>query len=264
MKTRSEFPIAVFDSGIGGLSVFRAISKLLPAENMVYLADNKRVPYGDKSPESILEYTWESASFLQSLGIKMLVIACHTSSAHCLEILQKKLTIPVVGVIQSGLKSIMDLPNCRKVGVLGTKGTIASGIYPSLIQGWNSQVEVFPVAAPGLVPLIEKGLFHTPELERTIARYTSEFLVNKVDAVLLACTHYPLIRPLIQRCVGDEVLLIEASEGTALEVKECLHREGIQRKSSAVDHRFYVTDALEAFTQSARLFLNIEINAKLR
>lgn len=262
-QIRKNLPIALFDSGVGGLSIFRVLSRLLPSENIIYFADNKRAPYGDKSPDTIIEYTLDAASSLQNMGMKMLVVACHTSSAHCLEVLQRKMEVPVIGVIQSGLESVVEIPHCRRIGILGTKSTIESAVYQRLIRSWNSEVKIIPIACPLLVPLIEKGLIHHPDMASAIQSYVEPFQNELVDAVLLACTHYPLIRPLIQSFVGEGVRLLEASHRTVLEIKATLQNENLLREEEAGKHEFYVTDAPKIFARLASLFLNIEINPKL-
>lgn len=261
-QDRKELPIAIFDSGVGGLSVFRAVSQLLPSENIVYLADSKRAPYGDKTPAEIVQCTGDAVSCFKQM--KLLVIACHTSSAHCLEGLQKKLPIPVIGVIQGAIQSIRAFPHFRRLGVLGTQSTIASGVYQAFLRSWNSQVEVYPIACPKFVPLIEGGFLDHPEIARAAQQYVEPFKKESVDAVLLACTHYPLIRSVIQKYAGENVPLIEASERTAFDVKEVLQRGDLLRESGIGKHHFYVTGAPEKFAQLAKLFLKVEINPKLR
>ncbi len=257
----SELPIAVFDSGIGGLTVLRSLIRLLPYEKFIYLADSKRSPYGDKDPESIVKYTQDAVSFLQKKGIKMVVIACHTASAYCLEVLQKNFSVPVIGVIQSSLAQIIEQKDGDSLAILGTKATIASGVYQKLIQSIDPGIRVFPIACPLLVPMIEEGLLEHPEMELAVQSYLVPLQKEKIKTALLACTHYPLILPLIQKALGGNTLVIDSSDRTAIEVREFLRKHHLLKNSlQPFPNEFFVTDAPKNFGLRANVFLgnNVE------
>lgn len=249
-------PIGLFDSGFGGLTVMREVANLLPNEDLIYLGDTAHLPYGNKSPEAVVRFARENASFLMEKGIKLLMVPCHTACCHALPILEQELPIPVIGVIQPGLDLIRDI---RRIGILGTTSTIESGIYQTLIQKQNPQATLFPKACPLFVPLVEEGFYRHPSLH-LIAKSYVEDLLGKVDAVLLACTHYPLIRPALQTIFGPQVLLVEPAKTCALQAKDFLERGNLlnpQIKKST--YEFYVTDDPEKFRRLGEVFFGSPI-----
>ena len=250
----AERPIGFFDSGLGGLTVLREVARLLPSEHLIYLGDTAHLPYGDKSPETILQLSLENASFLLEKGIKLLMIPCHTACSHALEVLQKKLPIPVIGVIDPGLALLRGF---QRIAILGTVSTIESGVYPALIRKENPEMKIYAQACPLFVPLIEEGFWDHPATD-LIARSYLEPLKGKVDAVLLACTHYPLIRQTIQRVLGSEVILLEPA---ALSAKKALDYLGTAQllRTGAPCSEFYVTDDPEKFRRLGKLFFGAEI-----
>ncbi|MES2273384.1 MAG: glutamate racemase, partial [Chlamydiota bacterium] len=201
----SKRPIGLFDSGFGGLTVMREVARLLPRENLIYLGDTAHLPYGNKSPDSIYRYAFENAAFLLEKNIKLLIIPCHTACTHALSALQKQLPIPVIGVIESGVELIFETTSSFRIAVLGTSSTIASGIYPALIRSRFPNAHVYPVACPLFVPLVEEGFFNHKAAELVAESYLNPLKQQQIDTALLACTHYPLLRPIIQKTLGNQV-----------------------------------------------------------
>jgi glutamate racemase len=250
-------PIGIFDSGVGGLTIMRQVVDVLPHENIIYFADTARCPYGNKSPEIVTQYVLENASFLLSKKIKLLIIACFTAASHAFDILQKRLPIPVIGVVENSLKNVTS----KRIAILATTGTIQSGVIQSLILKKEPSTVLFPVACPLFTPLIEEGLIDHPAT-RLIVAHTLEALKNKgIDTALLACTHYPLIRPLIQDCLGPSVQLIEPSRNCAIEARDWLASKNLlnlQKKKPT--HTFYTSGESEKFRHLTNLLLGIEKN----
>lgn len=247
----SRKSIAVFDSGLGGLTVFQALKRILPQENIIYLADNNRIPYGSCSKESIIQYTHEAISFLQKQNVKMVVLACHTASVCSLN---EKFSIPVLGVIQGGIRAISEIPNCKKVAILGTERTIKSGVYE---QALMSQMDVVSVAIPRLASMIES---QDPEVEAIVREYVKYL---KVDAVLLGCTHYPLIRPVFEKVIGQGTRILDSAEKTAMEAREFLKRGSLLNIANEPVYQFYATADAEHFGQKALFFLGENIHPVL-
>ncbi len=251
---REKLPIAIFDSGVGGLTVFRSISRLLPFENIIYLADNKRVPYGNLPAETIVQYVRESIGFLKEKQVKLIVLGCHTASVRCL--LEQDREIPIIGMVQGSLQLFQKIPSCRRLAVLGTVSTIGSGVYEKNIRSQYPNCEVISVACPSLVPLIESGLLTHPDMEGAIQNDLKPLEKESVDAVLLACTHYPLVQPLIQKVLGPHVVLLDASFATSIEVKKYLEEKKMLNDFEGSPHyQFYVTEGPEVFAKRALSFL---------
>lgn len=253
--------IGVFDSGVGGLTVFRELARLMPEEDLVYLGDTARVPYGTRSPETIRRYVLEDARFLVSQGVKLLVVACHTSSAVALEELRRRVEVPVVGVIEPGVRRALQLTRGR-VGVIGTPATVRSAAYPRLIRRLRPEVRVISRACPLFVPLAEEGWMNDGAGAREVVRrvaelYLDELRRHRVDTLILGCTHYPLLREAIGAVMGPEVALVDASGETAREAQAVLERRGARRSSSPVRgrRRFFVTDDPGRFRRVAERFL---------
>lgn len=215
-------PIGIFDSGIGGMTVLREIAKLLPQEQFVYLADKAHMPYGNKSPEKITEYSLRCAHFLLNKNSKCIVIACHTASAYACEELQKQLPIPVIGMIQPSFASLMHATKSLRVAILGTEGTIRSHVYQNLIQRHHPKAAVFPIACPLLASLIEKRWPERPCIHEWIKRYLAPLKTASIDTALLACTHYPIIQQEIQEELGAGVAVIDPAKACAETVKDLL------------------------------------------
>lgn len=215
--------IGVFDSGVGGLTVLKALLDLYPEVDFVYLGDTARVPYGTKSSQTVIKYSFECAEFLMAEGIDLLVVACNTASSYALDALKESLPLPVFGVIQPGVKRAIE--NTKgKIGVIGTRATISSGSYKRLLEDYG--VEVYQKACPLFVPLVEEGLLDGPIAESVVEHYLREFKESKVDTLILGCTHYPLLKPLIEKYMGEGVKVIDSAEAVALEIGHLVEREG--------------------------------------
>lgn len=242
-----DLSIGLFDSGFGGLTVMREVAQILPQENLIYLGDTARLPYGNKSPETILQFAKENSAFLLKQKIKLLIVACHTACAHSLKALQEELPIPVIGVIAPSLALIQPF---KKVAVLATTSTIESGIY----QQRSSLTKIYAKACPLFVPLIEEGLAQHPSMQ-LIAQSYLEPLIGKVDAVLLACTHYPLIRATLEGLFGPEIPILEPAKLTAELARAYLSNKGLlNEQTTKPTYTFYVTDNPEKFRKLGEPF----------
>lgn len=249
-------PIGIFDSGIGGLTVARAVFERLPHESTVYFGDTARVPYGPKSPETVRRYSLEILDWLLQQGVKAVVIACNTSTAHALGALSDASPVPVIGVIEPGARAAIAASRGGRVGVIGTAGTIASGAYRRAIEARAPRLEVIQQACPLLVPIVEEGWFDHPAARLVAAEYLRPVKNAGVDALVLGCTHYPLLRPLLQEEMGDEVALIDSGEETAHALEEILSRSGLLAAAGAVPfHRFAVSDDEARFRSVGARFI---------
>lgn len=244
-------PIGLFDSGVGGLTVMKALSDLLPAENMIYLADQVHFPFGEKDPCECIEYSLECAEFLASQNVKLIVIACHTASALALGKIQKEFSIPVVGVINPRI----DLNQYKRLAILGTKNTIHSKVYESIFSN-----EIFPLACPEFVTLIEKGLYDEEETYQ-IAKQVLKPLIGKIDAALLACTHFPLMKKTLQSVLGVE--LIDPGISCAQKAYKLLKEESLLNSSIEYpSYQFITTGSLEIFERFFQNFWNEKVGKK--
>ena len=255
-----DAPIGIFDSGLGGLTVTHAVLDHLPNERLLYLGDTARVPYGTRSPETILRYARSCASHLTRRGIKLLVVACNTVSAVALEMLRVELDIPVLGVIEPGARAAVKATRSGRIGVLATGGTVLSGAYPRAVASVDSRAEVFARPAPLLVPLAEEGWTTGEVPGLVIDRYMGELARDRVDTVVLGCTHYPLFRPLLEAraraLCGDDTRVVDSAEATALELGQLLRERGLARSGAgAGELSLYVTDLPGRFGEVAGRFL---------
>lgn len=252
----NDAPIGIFDSGIGGLTVARAIYDRLPNESTIYFGDTARVPYGPKSPETVTRYSREILHWLLGQGVKVVVIACNTSTAHALDALQAESPAPVIGVIEPGARAAGKATSGGPVGVIGTAGTIASNAYARAIHRRRPDVRVEQRACPLFVPLVEEGWFDHPAAELIANDYLRPLREATVDALVLGCTHYPLLKPLLQRVMGDQVRLIDSGEETAIAVEQTLRRQGLESSATrAAEHRFVVSDDEPRFRQVGSRFV---------
>ena len=268
-----NLPIGIFDSGVGGLTVYRALHEGLPQERFVYLGDTARVPYGTKSLATVERYAVENARFLEARGIKLLVVACNTASALALPAIRASVGVPVVGVIEPGATAAVEASKGGRIGVIATEATIRSGAYSRALKELAPAVEVTERACPLFVALAEEGWAESDVARNVAAEYLAELGGGRVDALVLGCTHYPILRRVIQETVGGNVRLIDSGEATAKSVAATLEREGLRRRSfdtatgrllkerarerrlcDDLDH-FYVTDAEERFARVAERFL---------
>lgn len=245
--------IGIFDSGLGGLTVVKEVRKLLPNEDIIYFGDTARVPYGSKSKEVIIKYSREITRFLKSKEVKMIVVACNTASSFALKTLQEELEIPVIGVIHAGSKYASEITKGR-IGVVGTKGTIKSNVYEKSIKKINSEIKVYGRPCPLFVPLIEEGMLDDSITEQVAERYLNE-IKNNIDTLILGCTHYPLIKPLIEKVCGKEVKIFNPAKVVAEEVKEILLKEDMFSDSYHGNTLYYASDDPEKFAETGKLFL---------
>ncbi|ACM19723.1 glutamate racemase [Geotalea daltonii FRC-32] len=248
--------IGVFDSGVGGLTVLKEIMKVLPQEDTIYLGDTARVPYGTKSPETVVRYSRQITSFLVSRDIKMLVVACNTASAVSLTALKKEFSIPIVGVIEPGARRAAAVTRSGKVGVIGTAGTIKSSAYAKAIKRINPGIEVVTRACPLFVPLAEEGWIDNEIARLTAQTYLKGLKEESVDTLVLGCTHYPILKGIIAEVMGDGVTLVDSAEETAFTVAEILGKKSLLRPTSEKgNHHFFVTDVPAGFIRVGSRFL---------
>jgi glutamate racemase len=251
--------IGVFDSGIGGLTVVKEMLREMPGEGVVYLGDTARVPYGTRSPDTVRRYALEGVEFLMSKGIKHLVVACNTVSAVGLDAIRKKTTVPVTGVIEPGARAAAKASTRKRVGVIGTEATIRSGAYMRSIKAWG-EFDVYSAACPLFVPLVEEGWVEGDVPVLVAAEYLRGMRHSLVDALVLGCTHYPLLKPVIAAVMGERVRLIDSATETAREVKEALVKKGAEgARRGAPAREFYVTDSPDKFKALGERFLGGEI-----
>jgi glutamate racemase len=249
-------PIGIFDSGIGGLTVARAIYERLPHESTIYFGDTARVPYGPKSPDTVRRYSLEILHWLLGQRVKAIVIACNTSTAHALEALQAESPVPVIGVIEPGARAAVSAMRRGPIGVIGTAGTIASNAYARAIQAVRPGTTVEQKAWPLFVPLVEEGWFEHPAAELIAAEYLEPMRRAEVDVMVLGCTHYPLLKPLLQRAMGTGTRLIDSGEETAVAVREALCTSGLEAPDGAAPkHRFVVSDDEARFRKVGSRFI---------
>ncbi|HWR89202.1 MAG TPA: glutamate racemase [Dissulfurispiraceae bacterium] len=248
-------PVGIFDSGIGGLTVFKEVSSILPYEGIVYFGDTARVPYGTRSADTVTQYSFECTDFLLSQNIKLLVVACNTVSAICLQDIRQRVPIPVIGVIEPGAKTAAARTKVKRVGVIGTEATIRSGAYIRAIQAIDADIEVVAKPCPLFVPLVEEGWTDGPIATMVAERYLAHLKEIGIDAIVLGCTHYPLLKKVIQEVLGD-VALIDSAVETARVVRDVLAEAGLENRSEdRPARRFFVTDSPEKFAAVGERFL---------
>jgi len=250
-----ERPIGVFDSGIGGLTVVKALRDLLPNENISYLGDTARVPYGPKSPETVQRYAIELAEMLTKEKAKALVAACNTVSSVALPALTQKFPVPVIGVIEPGARAALAASRNRRIGVIGTRATIRSGAYEKALQTEDPNVHVISRACPLLVPLIEEGLLRDDVTEQIILRYLEPLLDDEIDTLVLGCTHYPLLTGAIARVLRRQIMIVDSAQNCARAVEQMLDQESL-RAAPLNNGKLHV-----ALTDSADNFLNVARDA---
>ena len=249
-------PIGIFDSGLGGLTVARSIYERLPGESTIYFGDTARVPYGPKSPETVRRYSLEILRWLLDQGVKAVVVACNTSTAHALDALQAASPVPVIGVIEPGARAATMGSGPGPIGVIGTAGTIASNAYRAAIHRLRPETRVEQKACPLFVPLVEEGWFDHPAAELIAGEYLAPLRAARVEALVLGCTHYPLLKPLLQRVMGPDVRLIDSGEATADALVAALRSGGIEAADGgSAFHRFAVSDDVARFQQIGSRFL---------
>jgi glutamate racemase len=253
-------PIGVFDSGIGGLTVVAALQELLPSETIFYIGDTARVPYGGKSRKTVERYSVEIGGLLLAEQAKILVVACNTASALAVPRMKDIFKVPVQGVVAPGAAAALKVTKNKRIGVIGTRATIASGAYEHAISAQDPDSQVFSAACPLLVPLIEEGMFDDPVTDQLLARYLAPLLDREIDTLVLGCTHYPLLREAIARAAGPGVTLVDSARNCALAVKELLAAHGIAAPPERLG-RLHValTDSTEGFLRTAQKALDLDI-----
>lgn len=262
-----NLPIGIFDSGVGGLTVYRALHERLPDEHFIYLGDTARVPYGTKSLNTVERYAIENARFLESRGIKLLVVACNTASALALPAIRSAVKVDVVGVIEPGAAAAVAIASGKSIGVIATEATVQSAAYSAAIARLDASVEVIEQACPLFVSLAEEGWADTSVAESVAAQYLSRFEANSLGALVLGCTHYPILENVISRTLKSAVPLIDSGEAAATEVQSLLESRELARPAEQqpdrerqlcddLDH-FYVTDAAQRFAKVAERFLGV-------
>ncbi len=263
-----HLPIGIFDSGVGGLTVYRALHQKLPNEHFIYLGDTARVPYGTKSLETVERYAIENSSFLASRGIKLLVVACNTASALALPKIREKIGIEIVGVIGPGARKAVEITSHEKfpkIAVIATEATVSSNAYADSIRNASSAAEILQAPCPLFVPLAEEGWTKEEETYSIAKKHLSKVIEFSPDSLVLGCTHYPILKDVIQETVGESVTLIDSGEATADEVADLLEKQGLANSLEIAYNRerhlcddldhFYVTDAAERFAHVAERFL---------
>jgi glutamate racemase len=252
--------IGIFDSGIGGLTVMAEMIKALPDEEMIYFGDLARTPYGSKSKETVVKFSCEIVQFLISQGVKAVVVACNTASASALEELRQKVIIPIIGVILPGAKKAVEVTQNKRIGIIATRSTVATGAYAKVIQSYDPQIHVISQPCPLFVPLVEEGWLNHVVTRRTAEEYLFPLKANKIDTLILGCTHYPFLCDIIQDVMGNEVTLINSAKETAISIKEILsNAELLCTMKQDKRHRFYVSDEGTRFVELGEQFLKEKI-----
>jgi len=262
-----DAPIGIFDSGLGGLTVERQIAKLLPQENLIYLGDTLRCPYGPRPAEEVREFALQDCRFLQDRGVKLIVIACNTATAVAREAAQEEIAVPIIGVINPGARAAVRVTRNRKVGVIGTEGTIASGAYERALLSYDAGLQILSVATPDFVRIVEEGLSHNDDGEVWLPdeffdlahRQLDPLVAAGIDTLVLGCTHYPILAPALQRVVGSGVALINSAEETAYSARSLLARKGNANDSlpgaDLAYRQYFTTGKPESFERIGSLIM---------
>lgn len=263
-RVAKESAIGIFDSGVGGLTVLQQIARLLPRELLIYLGDTARYPYGPKSAEVVTQYSCENTDFLMDRGLKMLVVACNTASAVALDTLRERYALPVIGVIEPGAQEAIRRSKNGRIGVIGTKATIASGAYTHALRAIDSSVEIYTRACPLFVPLVEEGWVDNEVARATIALYLGSLKHSGIDTLILGCTHYPLLKKAISAFLGPAVCLIDSAEETAKTVRSTLMSARLARRKGVGRASFFVTDDPDRFVKVGAPFLGQQVESAVR
>jgi len=257
---KSDRPIGIFDSGLGGLTVVKEITKILPDESIIYFGDTARVPYGTKSKKTIEKFSLQNTRFLTKSKVKLIVVACNTSSSLALNLLKRTFKIPITGVIEPGVKQALLKTKNERVGVIGTRATISSGVYQKALTGHRSKVKVFALSCPLFVPLVEEGWLNKKITRAIVYDYLEPLVKKKIDTLILACTHYPLIKSVIAGVMGPRVGLIDSAASVAAEVRRQLIEKGLRAGAShGSKYQFFVSDEPRIFSKEGSKFLGRKI-----
>ena len=264
-KVNSVLPIGIFDSGVGGLTVVRALHKALPHEDFVYLGDTARMPYGTKSPKTIVQFSCEDAKFLMHRHVKIIVAACGTVSSWALPVLQERFPVPVVGVIEPGVRAALKISKNQRIGVMATNATVKSMAYNRCILRENPEAEVFPMSCPLLIPLVEAGWTHHPVTKLVLKEYLDPLRQKKMDTLILACTHFALLSDAIHEVVNGDVKLVDCAEACALSVSQLLEANGlVNKRTSHGTIQCFVTDESERFSELSVKFLGEAVDPAMQ
>lgn len=258
-------PIGVFDSGIGGLTVVKELKKILPGEKIIYFGDTARVPYGTKSKDTVTRFSKESVRFLLRFKVKLVVIACNTASSLSLPALRKSFRVPIIGVIRPGVRRIFEITETGPVGIIGTRATISSAAYERLLKKKNPSLKAISKACPLFVPLVEEGLLHSDITEVVIKKYLWGFKKSGIKALILGCTHYPLLKKAIKKYMGKEMCLVDSAQETARMVRDILIKKRLlSEKKRESSHKYFVTDEPSTFKKVGSMFLEGNIGSVIK
>jgi glutamate racemase len=260
MKSKNDKKIGIFDSGVGGLTVASEIFKILPDEDVIYFGDTARCPYGPRSQKIIQEFSLQNLNFLLSQKVKFVIVACNTSSAFALDFLKERFEVSLMGVIEPGAKAAVRTTENGRIGVIGTVGTISSHSYKDAIYKFDKNVSVFSHPCPLFVPLVEEGFLDKKATCLIAEEYLCTLKKQKIDTLILGCTHYPLLKKVIKEVMGTGVTLIDSAEQIAREVKRFLSENNLSKKTKGKPlHKFFVSDQPEKFIQIGQRFLGKKI-----
>ncbi|NOQ96255.1 MAG: glutamate racemase [Desulfobacterales bacterium] len=261
MKVNPNNPIGVFDSGIGGLTVARAIIEQLPLENIIYFGDTARVPYGVKSPETISRYATQITEFLLQQKVKVLIVACNTMAAVAYGAIKDLSSVPTLDVVDAGARSAVAETHNKYVGVIGTPATINSNAYVKAIKEYDPEITVFSQPCPLFVPLVEEGWLDHQVTRLTAQEYLRPVVAQNIDTLVLGCTHYPLLKPLLREVLGDQITLVDSAQTIARETEELLRKNSVQNiQEKPPEYRFYVTDVPVRFKEIGEHFLGTTLS----
>lgn len=262
MESKKAAPVGVFDSGVGGLTVVREIIRQLPSENIVYFGDTARVPYGSKSKNTIIRFSEQIIRFLKTKQVKTIVIACNTASALALDTVREEFDVPIMGVVIPGARAAVEATIHQKVGVVGTDATVRSRMYTKVIREMNPQIQVLEKACPLFVPLVEEGFKEHVVTREIIEYYLESMRATDIDAMILGCTHYPLLRSKIRAYMGEKIQIVNPAYETAMDLKQLLRELDLENDSperSGSQYQFYVSDAAEKFRQFANTVMPFDV-----
>lgn len=252
-------PIGIFDSGLGGLTVLSAIHKLLPSENLVYFGDSGRTPYGTKSKETVIRYTFQDINFLLKQNVKMIVVACNTASACSLEIIKSSYSCPIVEVVQPGSRAACNETKTGSIAVIGTPATISSGVYNTAIKSIMPESVVHSKACPLFVPLVEEGWWDNDISAMIASEYLNDLKDTNIDTLILGCTHYPMLQNVIRKVMGENVKLINSAVEVANAVKRVLNNNDLVGLNEKGEIKYYTSDSVDKFTSLGRMFLGVDM-----
>ncbi len=242
-------PIAIFDSGVGGLTVAKEVFRQLPDEEIIYLGDTARVPYGTKSPRTVKRFASECVEFLLHFRPKMVIIACNTASSVALSHLRERVDVPIIGVVEPGARAALEATATKRIGVVGTKATVRSGAYTIALRDIDPDVEVFSNPAPLFVPMVEEGRISGAVVKQIADGYLEPIIGADIDTLILGCTHYPILKPILAEIAGDSVTLIDSAEAVTFRTEQVLLEEGLLSDGGEAIPRFFVTDVVEDFEE---------------